>query len=233
MTALGDKDSTIVALGPDHADAVWALYRQVQAVAPHGFLAQRQPADFAQVLAGQTPGVAVGAFVGGQLQGYSFSRLMAADHPLSRAFGFASGTAFEGMGSAIAPQISGRLIMARMLALRGQIETTKGGAHVVGLIDTANLASVANVLRSGGVLVGTRRDATSMNYVGYGGVWVQGKRAEGAGTDVPVGDLDAQRHLFAQGWAATGLRRSGEDHVLAFFPFVAAFGHLGTTLSEV
>ena len=158
---------------------------------------------------------------------------MAADHPLSRAFGFAAGTAFEGMGSAIAPQISGRLIMARMLALRGQIETEKGGAHVVGLIDIANLASVANVLRSGGVLVGTRRDETSLNYVGYGGAWVQATRPEASLTQVRAADLDAQRRLFAQGWAATGLRRSGEDQVFTFAPFGAAFGHLGTTLTEV
>jgi hypothetical protein len=233
MTGPDEKDTTVARIGPDHADAVWALYQQIQAQAPHGFLAQRQASDFAHILTGQAAGVAVGAFANGQLQGYSFSRLMAADHPLSRAFCFAPGTAFEGMGSAIGPQIAGRLVMARMLALRGQIETAKGGAHVVGLIDIANLASAANVLRSGGVLVGTRRDETSLNYVAYGGLWVQANSPEGAGTQVRATDLDAQRRLFAQGWAATGLRRSGDDHVFTFAPYGAAFGHLGATLTEV
>jgi len=217
----------IAALGPQDAPRVWSLYQRVQALTPHGFLAQRSPEDFARILTGQTPGVAVGAFAGGQLQGYSFSRLMAADNPLGLAFGFAAGSAFEGMGSAIDPQVSGRLIMSRMLALRGQIEAARGGAHVVGLIDTANLASVAHVLRSGGVLVGTRRDATSLNYVAYGGVLVQRPAPVTQGSDVLVGDLDTQRRLFGAGWAAIVLRRKAQQQMFTFVPYGAAFGHLG------
>lgn len=237
MTDSRKTDATsaaqIAALGPDHADAVWALYQRVQATSPHGFLAHRQPDDFARILTGQTPGVAVGAFEGAHLQGYSFSRLMAADNPVARAFGFAAGSAFEGMGSAIDQQVSGRLLMSRMLALRGQMEQAKGGVHVVGLIDVANLASVANVLRSGGVLVGTRRDATSLNYVAYGGALVMEKTPLSAGQDVLAADLDTQRHLFAAGWTATALRRKGNDQTFTFTAFGAALGQIGPKFTEV
>lgn len=223
----------IAALQVDDADAVWALYQRVQAATRYGFLAERQPADFAQIVTGQTPGVAVGAFVDGHLKGYSFSRLMGADSALAQIFGFAAGTAYEGMGSAIDPQINGRLIMARMLALRGQIESAKGGAHVVGLIDTANLASVANVLRSGGVLVGTRRDATSLNYVAYGGVLVQRQAEMAPDTNVLATDLAAQRHLFGAGWVANGLRRKGSQQMFSFARFGSCFDPIGVKLTEV
>ena len=223
----------IASLQGDEADAVWALYQRVQATTRFGFLAQRQLADFVQIVTGQTPGVAVGAFKNGILLGYSFSRLLRADTPLARIFGFDAATAYEGMGSAIDAQINGRLIMARMLALRGQIESGKGGAHVVGLIDTANLASVANVLRSGGVLVGTRRDATSLNYVAYGGVLVQRQPDVAPETEVLVTELEAQRRLFGAGWAANGLRRKGSEQIFSFARFGSTFDPIGAQLTEV
>ncbi len=223
----------IAALGPDHADAVWSLYQRVQASAPHGFLAHRVQDDFARILTGQTTGVAVGAFEGGHLHGYSFSRMMAADNPVALAFGFAAGSAFEGMGSAIDQKVSGRLLMSRMLALRGQMERAKGGVHVVGLIDVANLASVAHVLRSGGVLVGLRRDATSLNYVAYGGALVQAKPPISTGPDVLAADLATQRHLFAAGWTATALRRKDNDQTFTFAAFGATLGHIGPKFTEV
>jgi hypothetical protein len=208
---------------------VWSLYSLVQSAAPHGFLARRAPKDFEKVLEGATPGVAVGAMTEDRLVGYSVSRRMADTHPLARAFGFAAETAYEGMGSAIHPDVTGRLIMARMLALRARIEQTRGGAHVVGLIDIANLGSVVNVLRTGAVLVGMRRDETSLNYVAYGGSLVA-RGPEGPDERlIPIFDLAAQIVLFATGWAVTGLRRDGASRAFAFAPFPTAFGHLGLT----
>ncbi|MBI1218201.1 MAG: hypothetical protein GC186_06595 [Rhodobacteraceae bacterium] len=214
------------------AGAVWALYALARDAAPHGFLARRHPQEFVALLEGAVPGVAVGAFAGNRLVGYSISRQMDGASPLGQAFGFAPGTAYEGMGSAIHPEVAGRLLMARMLSLRGRIEQSRGGAHVVGLIDIANLGSVANVLRAGGALVGTRRDETSLNYVAYAGALLRGA-VKGSGLQpVPVSDLAGQRALFEAGWAATGLRRDGGTRCLTFQGFPTVFGCLGLTDAE-
>lgn len=199
------KALTLVRLGPDDASALWSLHSYARSHAPSGFLAARKRETLEGIVRGELPGVAVGAYMGDHLVGYSVSRRLRSDEPLTTAMRFPTNSAFVGLGTTVHPEWTGRMLMPRLLQLRGACEIEAGAMHVVGLIDVRNIASVANVLRAGAVLVGTLRDTTSLNWVAYAGKWFDASMQSSNHMITSVDDLEKQKLLFARSWGGVGL----------------------------
>jgi hypothetical protein len=77
---------------------------------------------------------------------------------------------------------------------------------VIGLAAIDNLSSLANILRSGGLLVAFARDETAMNYVGYAGFLRA--QAEAPPRVLACDDFAGQAQLFAEGLVITEMKRS-------------------------
>jgi hypothetical protein len=205
---------TLARLEPADASALWSLHSFVRSHAPHGFLAARKRAMLEGIVRREMPGVAVGAYVAGRLVGYSLSRRLSTDNPLATAMRFPDSSAYVGLGTAVHPDWTGHVLMARLLRLRGACEVEAGGRHVVGLIDVRNLASVGNAFRAGAVLVGTLRDATSLNWVAYAGRWFDPTVPYPGSMIAAMDDLVEQDRLFSRDWGACGLKARPERHLV-------------------
>jgi hypothetical protein len=199
-------DLVLARLKPVDVSALWSLHSFARSHAPHGFLAARERALLEGIVRGEVPGVAVGAYAGDRLVGYSLSRRLTTDEPLAIAMGFSVDSAYVGLGTVVHPEWTGHILMARLLRLRGASEIEAGSKHVVGLIDVRNHASVANALRAGAALVGTLRDATSLNWVAYAGRWFDPSMQSCNSMTADAGDLEEQGRLFSRGWGAVGLQ---------------------------
>lgn len=205
---------TLARIERAHAAEMWALHNFARRRAPHGFLAVRKREELEGIVTGDVPGVAVGAYVNNRLVGYSLSRRLSEDKPLTAAMRFQDENAYMGLGTAILPEWTGRILMARLLRLRGAYEIEAGGAHVVGLIDVRNLASVANALRAGAVLVGSLRDATSLNWVAYSGRWFDQGVTRSGRAFAALHDIELQGRLFSRDWGAVGLQARPDRRLL-------------------
>jgi len=208
------------------AAEVAALYAFVRGRAPEGHLALRQPEDFGALFADPDSLVAVGAWWGENLAAYSLCRKSSVipydPQPFLTLIRPAGGDVYLGMGTVVHPQHEGRLLMARLMAMRGEALKARGARHVLGLAAIGNLPSIASILRAQAVLVGLSRDETAMNYIGYGGV-LQAAVDHGAmPTAISLGDLAAQRGMFSQGQVIVAVNRtaSGERY-FDFLPLLA------------
>jgi len=211
------------ALATEDLDDILGLYATVSASAPEGHLASRSREDFRAVLGDSAEAVAVGARQEGRLAAYSICRRCRAipydRAPLLDRIDPLRSRVYLGMGTVVHPRHEGRMLMARLMALRGEALRRLAADHVLGLVAVDNLASIASILRAGALLTGFSRDETAMNYVGYAGIFRELVSDQSAATPVACADLESQRAAVASGSVIRSMRRQRDDQrVFDFVP---------------
>ncbi|MFT3987887.1 hypothetical protein [Aestuariivirga sp.] len=207
------------------ATAVTALYAFVHGRTPEGHLAFRRPEEFAALFADPDSLVAVGAWWGTALAAYSLCRRSSVipydPQPFLDLIHRAGGSIYLGMGTVVHPSHEGRLLMARLMATRGEELKARNACHVLGLAAIGNLPSIANILRAGAILVGFSRDETAMNYIGYGGLFQPSVNHGAPRMAVAQDDFAAQQELFSQGQVIVAMNRGGSgERYFDFLPLL-------------
>jgi len=209
-----ESELRLAPLGMPDIGAIHSLYQAVHDVAPHGHLADRAVAEFESILSREEETVSVGVWQGDTLVGYTLCSIhrgepVFKDSPLIGLLQARSGELWTGKGTVIDPRFEGRMLMSRLLRMRGELIAKRGAVHTAGLVATTNLASLASSLRAGGWIVGMERDEYCDNFVCYSGaLQVEFKPLETM--TIPIHDLPEVSQKLAHGWVGDRMEK-GQD----------------------
>jgi hypothetical protein len=230
------KRYEVASLSVGDVDEIFALYTLGRSGTPYGFLAIRTKNDFCKILAQPEDVIATGIRHNGRLIAYSICHRLTKNpypkHPVLSLIDAAKSTLYHGDGTVVHPAYQGRMLAQRISRLRWRQILERQIDHVLGLIAVDNIASIGNAVLAGVLLVGFRRDETSLNYIAYAGRFRDQLRTDIVPTAVGWKNHQQQQRLFSEGKVVRDVTHSSDlsaaatklERQFAFVPWISPGG---------